>query len=269
VRYVVETGTDGASVCFFDPAALPGDFDDAIEKDPVQIHSELQREERFWFQETGGDGRQLFHVCFNESFNRPKGAQVTQIAQFKKLACPSGELWICGAEYAAKDPERGSGSTPVGGLGKYVHMGGKISLPAGHYAVNVYECKYRAGTIKKAVAANVPAHIFRRKRLVETIGVAFFFLAAAIALICAAGLVLGLVVEGLRSLAILEQTGPSRARFIFRNVGSVFIGSVIIAALFYVWNSRWSESPQIKEIEDQFPRYVIEINDIALAELPN
>jgi len=28
MRYSIETGTDGATLCFFNPAALPADFDE-------------------------------------------------------------------------------------------------------------------------------------------------------------------------------------------------------------------------------------------------
>ncbi len=28
MRYIIETGTDGATLCFFNPAALPADFDE-------------------------------------------------------------------------------------------------------------------------------------------------------------------------------------------------------------------------------------------------
>src|SRR5437667_2283717 len=48
MRHIIETGTDGATLCFFDPAALPADFDQRLADDPVSAFEELQKEGRFW-----------------------------------------------------------------------------------------------------------------------------------------------------------------------------------------------------------------------------
>lgn len=98
-----------------------------------------QAESRFWLGGTEGDGRYIFHVHVNEPLPEPvPGSLHTLDAQFERFRCPSGVLWFCGAEYAARDPVAGSKATPTGGLGRYSTQGGCISLPPGEHAIGIY-----------------------------------------------------------------------------------------------------------------------------------
>lgn len=37
MRHIIEAGCDGATLCFFDPAALPADFDAQVKEDCVAL----------------------------------------------------------------------------------------------------------------------------------------------------------------------------------------------------------------------------------------
>ncbi|MCE2949863.1 MAG: hypothetical protein ACK5TI_01145 [bacterium] len=139
MRHIIDTGCDGAAVCAFDPAALPLDADERLLDDPMDSMQAWQAERRFWVGGTGGDGRYIFHVHVNEPLPEPEPGSIhTLDAQFERFSCPSGVLWFCGAEYAARDPVAGSEATPTGGLGRYSTQGGRVSLPPGEHAISIY-----------------------------------------------------------------------------------------------------------------------------------
>lgn len=139
MRHVIDTGCDGATLCAFDPAALPDDADALLEEDPMGTMERWQNEGRFWVGGTGSDGRFVFHVHVDEALPEPSpGAQRTLEARFDAFACPGGQLWFCGAEYAARDPLAGSAGTPTGGLSHYPSQGGNIRLPPGAHEACFY-----------------------------------------------------------------------------------------------------------------------------------
>lgn len=135
MRHVIEAGTDGATIAAFDAAALPGDFDDRIGDDTIEYMEELQSKGRLWFGGTGGDGTHVVHVLVDEPDDSALSARPSTRGT---LLLPSGGLWVCGAEYMAKDPERGNSFTPKGGLGRY-RMGGRAEIAPGRYDLTVYE----------------------------------------------------------------------------------------------------------------------------------
>ena len=106
MRHIVETGTDGATICFFDPAALPPDFDERIEDDPVSTFEALEREGRFWWRSTDGDGSYLFHFYVDQDVPEPISTHSRGAATVARFLVPSGVIWACGAEYAARDPAK-------------------------------------------------------------------------------------------------------------------------------------------------------------------
>ena len=139
MRHIIDTGCDGATVCAFDPAALPPDADERLLDAAMDSMQAWQAESRFWVGGTEGDGRFVFHVHVNAPLPEPEpGSTHTLDAQFERFRCPSGVLWFCGAEYAARDPVAGSEATPAGGLGRYSTQGGHIGLPPGEHAISIY-----------------------------------------------------------------------------------------------------------------------------------
>ena len=188
MRHVIETGTDGAMVCFFDPAALPDDFDQRSGDDPVSLFETLRGEGRLWFKETGGDGGYRFHFYVDEDPPERVALHAREAEEFPRFVAAGGALWACGAEYAARNPERGHAQTPPGGLRRYSHMGGRIELPAGEYAMTVRLVEWPSDTdraIESAVRERLGPKAWRRhKRLaVAVVGLFAVLLSATVAAI--------------------------------------------------------------------------------------
>jgi hypothetical protein len=61
MRHIIEAGTDGGSVCFFDPAALPEDFDMRVPNEAGEIIDTLATQGRMWWG-GDGDGGYLMHL---------------------------------------------------------------------------------------------------------------------------------------------------------------------------------------------------------------
>lgn len=128
-------GTDGATVAAFDAAALPADFDVRAADDVAALLESLQAEGRLWYSGTGGDGTCVVHVYVGDV---PGDLAGEDPAWRGALDIPSGGLWVCGAEYVASDPVRGSAATPKGGLGRYA-QGRRLDVPPGRYGLTVFE----------------------------------------------------------------------------------------------------------------------------------
>lgn len=141
--HLVQAGTDGATLCAFDPAALPDDFDLRVADDPMGLMEALRDGGRLWVGGTGGDG--IHHVEVTVSAPAPEGSALWQGV----IDVPSGSLWVCGAEYIARDPQHGSAFTPKGGLGRHASMGTKVDLAPGRYAL----------LVTKPVASDTPARV--------------------------------------------------------------------------------------------------------------
>ena len=215
MKHIVETGTDGAAVCFFDAAAMPEDFDGRVEGDPHGTFEDLRKKQMLWHVDTGGDGRHLFHVYVNEPFRPEVGCRAKEIANFEQFACPSGLLWICGAEYAAKDPMSGNASTPKGGLNHYAHMGGKVSLEKGHLRVKVHGLEWDDEAESKALAANLPKGLLWRSRLVESARIVSFMLGAIAIFFGGLLLIFCLIVTGYRWIVQSPQNKDNGQALLF------------------------------------------------------
>jgi hypothetical protein len=108
-KFTLDVATDFASICAFDPAALPKDFDTLIGLDPLNTIETLIEEGLFWIEETGGTGNYVCHVYIDEAypFTDAIWEKVFDQSDFFPFTCPSGKLWICGLEHAARNPRRG------------------------------------------------------------------------------------------------------------------------------------------------------------------
>ena len=148
MRHIVETGTDGATLCFFDPKALPTDFDEQIEKGTIEVFDQLQKDGRFWWKQTDGDGGYLFHFYVDEPVPEQILSHSFDPQRMDRFQISGGTVWACGAEYAAQDPLGGHKSTPKGGLGRFSGMGGCFSLPPGEYAVTAWRTEWPEGMLE-------------------------------------------------------------------------------------------------------------------------
>lgn len=169
MKHIVEAGCDGATLCFFDPAALPSDFNTQVEEDPVGLMEQLQQQHTLWFGGTGGDGSYTFHVYVDEDAPVLLRKRATLVDSFDAFAIPSGRLCICGAEYAANDPLIGSSFTPTGGLEKYSNMGGIIELTAGNYCLEVLEIEWSDEDRESAQTTVISKNQLRCHRWLEAL----------------------------------------------------------------------------------------------------
>src|ERR1043165_954940 len=120
MRHVIETGTDAATLCFFDPAALPTEFDERVKDDQVTAFDELKKQGCLWWKDLGSDGAYLFHFYVDSDVP----AQILKYSQDAEevptFVVPGGKIWACGAEYAGRKPEEQ--------LPKFSYMGGSFNL---------------------------------------------------------------------------------------------------------------------------------------------
>lgn len=161
MKHIIVAGCDGATLCAFDPAALPSDFDRIVSDDPAAMMQRLRSQGRIWFRETGADGRFVFHAYVGERAP-PASSGETRIlvAEFPGFACPSGRLWFCGAEYAANDPERGSSFTPKGGLRRYANGGGYIQVEAGKHQLKIYVVDRNRTAVRTTSLASLLTYLY-------------------------------------------------------------------------------------------------------------
>lgn len=195
MKHIIEAGCDGAMLCIFDAAALPGDFDARVEDDPVALMESLGREEMFWSWETGGDGRFTVHVFVDAEPPPDVMKRGRELRTFEHFQVPGGRLWICGAEYAANDPLAGSAFTPKGGLRKFPGMGGSMEMAAGRYGMRVLALEWSEKDRETRLRAAMPGAEFRKARWVEVIGGASLIIGG-----------LGLLLAVVMGLALIAST---------------------------------------------------------------
>jgi hypothetical protein len=241
MRHVVNTGTDGATVCFFDPEALPADFDERVRDDSIQLFDDLMKAGRFWWKNTGGDGDYLFHFYIDAEVPAPIRKRLEEPDVIKNFVVSSGTLWACGAEYAAKDPAAGNSYTPKGGLGKYSHMGGRIQIPPGDYSVVVSSVNWNEELDEEVERRLAKANVKSADKLGITTGVL---------------LVLLVITTGFMVIISLKYGfGPRRWLWAGLLVGWT------LCVLFMRKLKQLEDDPQRKEIEKEYPAFVVELKE--------
>lgn len=164
MKHVIQTGTDAATVCCFDAAALPESFSEQFEADQIALFERLEQEGRFWWASTESDGGFLFHIYVDEAPPEQVMKCVIDPRPVDKFMVPSGVLWACGVEYAAKDPA----TECPGALAKYPHMGGKCEIPAGEYKLSAWRTEWLEDEIQEAIRYRVGEAAYKRKKLLST-----------------------------------------------------------------------------------------------------
>lgn len=164
MRHVIQTACDGATVCCFDPAALPEDFDKQFDDDPIPLFEKLEREGRFWWTSTESDGAFLFHIYLDESPPEQVMKRAIDPRPMDKFQVPSGVLWACGAEYAAKNPADENPDALAG----FPHMGGKCEVPAGEYKLSAWRTEWPEDEIQEAIRYSLGEAAYKKKTLLNT-----------------------------------------------------------------------------------------------------
>lgn len=241
MRANIETGTDTASVCFFDPAALPADFDQHAREDIMQGNRKLAELGRIWYQDTGSDGGYLFHFYVDEEVPARIQQQSLEPQSIDSFQVPSGTLWACGAEYAARDPGEA-------GLEKFRHMGQKFTLPAGNYAVDVWRAEWPEDAIEEEIRKRCGKGDSKWERRLGPAAGVLFVLSA-----------LGTIIAGINTLPLLWRGGwKEEVTWVWVGIGSAWL---VFASLCKVLN-RIANNPARRDAVLDFPSIVVHMRRI-------
>jgi hypothetical protein len=134
VRYLVEAGTDAASLLLFDPGALPEDFDVRAQRDGLEIFDGLWERGVACYLSTGADGAYLLHAYVNEPVPESLQPYLREPMTVESFAVPTGQVYFTGAEYGFRNDDSL--------LKRYPHMGGSMSLAPGAYRLDIWRTEY-------------------------------------------------------------------------------------------------------------------------------
>ena len=243
MKHIIETGTDVATICFFDPEALPPDFDEHAKQDPYEAVAKLSKEGRIWSQETGADGGYLFHFYVEEEVPERIRKHSHEPQVVPRLLAPSGRIWACGIEYAARDPEKGQAESP-GSLTEFPHMGGKCEVPPGDYSVTVWRAEWPDGLVENELKKRGASG---HNALGVTTGV--LFLTTLIG-------TLFTLVKTLKK-SVLGELGRN-----YLWTWCVLILAWIACVLLMRKLSKLEKDPNRKEVESEFPSIVVQMKRI-------
>jgi hypothetical protein len=236
MRAIIEARTDSATVCFFDPVALPVDFDERAKKDPVEVVQKLAKQGRIWCWDTGADGGYLFHFYVDEEVPKRIQTHALEPQQLSGFHVPSGTLWACGTEYAARDPGQA-------GLDKFTHMGQKFNLPAGDYAVTVWRTEWPDQAIEQELERRSPKGLPKWANLLGTL-TGVLFVVTFLATIAAA----------IKTLPLLWRGGwTSDVAVVWAGLGVAWLVCVLLMAVL----NRIEKNPARREVEREFPSIVV------------
>lgn len=147
MRFVLEAGTDAASLALFDPAVIPSDYDLRFAQESIDLIEELERAGDLIYFELDGDGSYFVHLFVDEPIVDELRTYAAEPPTEKLLRIASGQAILAGAEYIA--PEGNSR------LEQYPHMGATVDLPRGTYRAIVYEMNYPDELEDKVYRASV------------------------------------------------------------------------------------------------------------------
>src|ERR1041385_5209715 len=236
MKHAIATGTDVATVCFFDPAALPADADGRGWQTQEQMAT-LGKEGRMWFKETGSDGSFLFHFYIDEEIPESIRKYSDDPQATGRFSVPSGTLCACGAEYVARDPLKV-------GLKCFSHMGGIFNLPSGEYSLTAWRTEWPEDMEEEALAQRLGKDALKRQQRLGVL-TGFLFVSALVAGLIAA----------VRSLNVIGERWPASLTWLW--------SSAIIAGAVSVWLMKIlkqiENDPRRREVVMEFPSIVVQM----------
>jgi hypothetical protein len=141
MRYVIEAGTDAASLLLFDPGALPPDFEDRLRAGTVDVLTRLDEQGKVCWIATEGDGRFLLHAYVDEPVPEALRPCLTEPVVVEGFPIPTGRLFLAGSEYAFRDDDHF--------LRQHPHMGGFCTIRPGTYRLTLYRGEYPSGSLER------------------------------------------------------------------------------------------------------------------------
>jgi hypothetical protein len=134
MRYVIEAGTDAASLLVFDPGALPADFERRFQSDTVEVLGSLSKDGLACWINTEGDGTYLIHAFVDEAVPKELWSYALEPEVTEEFQVPTGRLFFTGSEYAFREDDSF--------LRRHPHMGGSVSIRPGTYRLTVFRTRY-------------------------------------------------------------------------------------------------------------------------------
>ena len=140
MRYLIEAGTDAASLLLFDPGALPQDFEDRLRAGSVEVLARLDDQSKVRWISTEGDGGFLLHAYVDEPLPQAFRPYLRDPVVVEGFPVPTGRLFLTGSEYAFRDDDQF--------LRQHPHMGGFCTIRPGAYRLTLYRGVYPSGSLE-------------------------------------------------------------------------------------------------------------------------
>jgi hypothetical protein len=161
MRHTIETGSDVAAWCAFDPGAVVSDLPTAAAAIEWAKLEALQVKNKLWLHSTGSDGTYLVQVLVDESLPEHFAPHAKPIGKPTKLQVPTGTLCVSGAEDLANAPIRPNQSETV-------------SIPAGTYDVSAWALEWPEDKVAAKLTEGVDEETLRRRNRIGLLGVGYF-----------------------------------------------------------------------------------------------
>jgi hypothetical protein len=242
MRAILQTATDVASLCFFDPAALPKDFDAETICATEDGKLAFMEKGLLWCTDTGADGGYLFHFYVDEDIPERIRQHSLDPIRMESFKVPSGVIWACGAEYASIDPGEKS-------LKKFPHMGQNFSLQTGEYALEAWRTEWPDGMIEDEIRKRCGKGDSKRMRMLGPIAGAIFVVGAVLAFV--------MVLLTLPSLL----SGRWNMGFTCGWIGVGILSAAVL--LTFRKLSRMEKNPERLAAEREFPSIVVQMRKTA------
>lgn len=242
MKHLINAGTDVASLCFFDPSALPEDVDARIQKEGKATCEALVREGRLGWIDYDSDGGYLLQFYLDEPVPPEAMRHARNPQTIERFHIPSGIVYAAGAEYLEKNPAQGR-------LKKYPHMGGSFQLPPGDYAAKSWSIEWPEDAIERAIDARLGPEGARQRKRGDWTG-----WAVMACVLLGGGLALA-------SYFSLKESGSLRAGY-----GWGWLVFAVLATFTFKLMRRDTalrERPEVREIEQQFPSFVVQLQRLA------
>ncbi len=243
MKHVFTVGTDVASLAFFDPTALPPDFDERIRVEGRETFEAAVAAGQLVWIEYDADGGYVMHFYVDEPAPEEMRKYALEPLHTPRLHLPGGNLWACGAEYVTRNPAAGR-------LVRYPHMGGHCSIPPDDYTATIWPIEWPEEETERALALSLGPVETRARKL----------RGVAIALGIVIELVLGLTLL-ISGLARLNAHGGALSPWQVYGWGAFVVLAFAVAWLIRS-ASRSYRAHRIAEIERRFPSFVVELRRI-------
>lgn len=168
MRHIIDVGTEVATLCVFDPQALPDNFDEAG-ADALDVLRQMRIDERAFVCATGADGSFVLHVSVNETLPPELQKHLKDPVPLRNFRVPSGTLIACGAEAATR-----AGTPPEPGVGAV------IQVQPGTYDAVAYRGEWPTGTLAQRFREKAPSGFFFFRHFSKLVAVAVLAIILAV-----------------------------------------------------------------------------------------